>query len=125
MRGHLPIIAMRRRGAAPSTVTLSDTRMDAWCWRDWPEFMPHAQVQVEPADAPRRLDLRFVVGMTVFVDGYNANRVNALADAAERAGADRVIRVVLKTERLEPAVQSWGDSLHPSNNFNDEVVANG
>ena len=96
MRGHLPILAMRRVGLVPSMVTLSDYPTETWSWRDWPEDTAHAEVEIERTDSIARLDLRYCVGLTVIVDGENANRVNAIADAAEKAGAKRVIRVVLK-----------------------------
>lgn len=113
MRGHLPIIAMRRAGLAPTMVTLSDYPTETWSWRDWPQDTAHAEVEIERTDSPARLDLRYLVGLTVIVDGENANRVNAISDAAERAGAARVLRVVLKVERMRAAVESVFDNLQP------------
>ena len=111
MRGHMPILAMRRAGLAPTMVTLSDYPTETWSWRDWPQDTAHAEVEIERADSIARLDLRYLVGLTVIVDGDNANRVNAIADAAERAGAVRVIRVVLKTAFMAPQVDYVGDTL--------------
>ena len=111
MRGHLPILAMRRVGLVPSMVTLSDYPTETWSWRDWPEDTAHAEVEIERTDSIARLDLRYCVGLIVIVDGENANRVNAIADAAEKAGAKRVIRVVLKTAFWAPQVVNVGDTL--------------
>lgn len=111
MRGHMPILAMRRAGLTPTMVTLSDYPTSAWSWRDWPQDTAHAEVEIESTDSVARLDLRYLVGLTVIVDGHNANRVNAIADAAERAGAGRVIRVVLKTAFGEVKVDCVGDTI--------------
>jgi hypothetical protein len=111
MRGHLPILAMRRAGLTPTMVTLSDYPTETWSWRDWPEDSAHAQVEIDAKDSLPRLDLRYVVGLTVIVDGHNANRVNALGDAAELAGASRVIRIVYRVERQRAVVGAVADSL--------------
>ncbi len=94
-------------------VTLSDFPTATWCWRDWPEDSAHAEVEIDRTDAPDRLDLRYLVGLTVMVYGYSAGRVNALGDAAERAGAVRVLRIVLKVKRKQATTESVADSLYP------------
>ena len=111
MRGHMPILAMRRAGLAPTMVTLSDYLTETWSWRDWPQDTAHAEIEIERSDSISRLDLRYLVGLTVIVDGENANRVNAIADAAELAGAGRVIRVVLKTAFGDVKVDYVGDTI--------------
>ena len=113
MRGHLPILAMRRAGLRPTMVTMSDFPTETRCWRDWPEETAHAEVEIDRTDTPARLDLRYLVGLTVMVYGYNAGRVHALGDAAKRAGAARVLRIVLKVERMQATCESVTDSLYP------------
>lgn len=113
MRGHEPIIAMRRRGKRPAFVFLDTTRTTApMCeWRDWPNVSPAIpSVWVEPDDAPHRLDLRFVFGLSVVVTGIDADRVKALADAAYSAGALRVIASVT-TDGPNPRAVSVTDSF--------------
>ena len=94
-------------------VTLSDFPTATSCWRDWPEDSAHAEVEIDRTDAPARLDLRYLVGLTVLVYGYSAVRVHALGDAAERAGAARVLRIVLRVERMQPTTESVTDSMYP------------
>lgn len=92
MRGHLPLISMRRQRAVPQAVFV-DVDIDPFeQWRTWPTETPnHAHLLVEAVDAPRRLDLRCVVGLTVIVTGFDDARVEAVFEACRSAGAARVI----------------------------------
>ena len=94
MRGHQPILAMRRRRVAPKSVWLSTDPIDPDLWRAWPEFCSHAHVQIDVGDNAQALDLRFLVGMLVFVDGNNQSRVEEIERAAIDAGAARVLGAV-------------------------------
>ena len=60
MTGQDQILALRRSGRAPVTVWLTDER-----------GAPHdgSTVYVAPDDVPELFDLRFLVGLTVLVDG--------------------------------------------------------
>jgi hypothetical protein len=93
MRGHEVIVAMRRRGSKPPMVRL---QLGTFPRRapDW--GLPPEVVFVEPADYIPRLDLLFVVGCLVLVDGQDADRVHALAAAAMDHGAQRVIAHVVR-----------------------------
>jgi hypothetical protein len=95
MRGHHPIIAMRRKHVCPSLV-LIDTDIDHLrCWRDWPAFDPSiAQVHIDADDIPSLLDLRWLVGITVIVSGSNPERVAAIDQACRDHQAKRVIAAV-------------------------------
>lgn len=90
MRGHQPLIAMRRKGAKPAEFV--EVLAQAMPRGDWAarEFA-HGRVFVEPSDNPATLDLRFLVGCDVMVDGADPNTVQALHDALVRAKARRVI----------------------------------
>lgn len=88
MRGHLPLLAMRRRGLKPAFVTLSDIEPPAW--PKWAELQPFPDVCIEAADSPDLLDLRFVVGLPVVVSIDDETRMRRLVLAAEKAGASRV-----------------------------------
>ena len=85
MRGHDQILASRRRGLAPKAVHLADTA---------PLWVGH--VQYEPEDIPKLADLRFVVGLLVFVTGLDSERVSAWAQACEAAKARRVVTAVFE-----------------------------
>lgn len=118
MRGHEPLLAMRRRGLTPTSVWLVDTppprplrdgtRLDWWAFRPALE----AEVFIETADHPQRVDLRFVVGLPVHVQMADPVRMRAFAEAAQRAGAARVFgashEVNPRTERAtETGFTAW------------------
>lgn len=70
MRNHSALIAMRRRGRRPAQVRLEvgHTSEDA---RHWPLLRPNeAHLTLAVDEDPRLLDLRFLVGCEVVVDGY-------------------------------------------------------
>lgn len=91
MRGHEPLLAMRRNGKRPAHVTLHSHAGRAHAWWAYPEGLPFPEVHVEPADTPELLDLRFLVGLPVIVDaGADVARMRRLVLAAESAGAERV-----------------------------------
>ena len=92
MKGHLPLIAMRRAGKAPVLVSLYDTDVCQWRdWQDWEELGALPQILIESTDAPHRLDLRFLVGLRVTIAVSSADRLTALAGACRRAGAVQVV----------------------------------
>ena len=93
MRGHEPLLAMRRRGMRPQHVTFTagPPMPGAGHWSRVPELLPFAEVSVEDRDNPDALDLRFVVGLPVVVDiGHDVGRMRRLVLACEAAGARRV-----------------------------------
>lgn len=96
MRGHQPIIAMRRRRICPAIVFI-DTDYDALrCWRDWPSVDASvAEVQIDPGDIPELLDLRWLVGLKVIVTGSDPQRVAAMDKACREHQARRVIAAVV------------------------------
>ena len=88
MRGHEGVIAMRRKGSRPAHVTLQIGDGPADSWPSVPELHPYPVVMVHPVDVPELLDLRFVVGLPVIVDGgESVERMRRLMLAAEDAGA--------------------------------------
>jgi hypothetical protein len=92
MRGHQPLIALRMSGLAPDLVSIATEPSP---WRDfenWPEWTDVPQIEIEPGDNLRRLDLRFLVAIeAVMVAGVDRERVDAIADACLAAGAKRVL----------------------------------
>lgn len=100
MRGHLPLIAMRQAGAVPRSVWFA---FDGDGWRHWPSSIARpggvaAEVLVEPYDSIPLLDLRFVVGLLVHVQGDDAKRVRQLHEACRAAKAARVIATVMQPD---------------------------
>ena len=92
MRGHDQLIAMRRRGMVPAIVFVSCDPDRLGQAGDWSAHTPEmAVVDIEPADRPETLDLRFLVGLLVKVDGLDAGRVESVTQACIAAKAARVI----------------------------------
>lgn len=94
MRGHQPLIAMRMRGVRPALARIETDPMRWPDWADWPEWSRAAMVEIEPRDAPHRLDLRCFVGMPVALGGSDPQRVGVLFAALQAAGASRVVAMV-------------------------------
>lgn len=91
MRGHEPLIALRRRGLKPALVDI-DLEPCPWRnWSTWPEWTTVPQIEVQPTDSIQLLDLRFLVGLTVQVSGFDGPRVWAMFEACRAAGAARVL----------------------------------
>jgi hypothetical protein len=119
MRGHEPLIALRRRGLKPGLVNI-DLEPSPWRdWADWPEWTAVPQIEVLPSDSIRLLDLRFLVGLHVMLGGFDGARVWAMFDACKAAGAARVlgfeqtltnggqvVRTVLARDSLAEAVEA-------------------
>jgi len=95
MRGHEPLIAMRLRGRKPASVWVWD-RDDfgmSKAWHQRAESQAKPLVLIEPAENLQRLDLRFAVGLTVFIDTEQPERMQAMVDAFHAAGAHRVVGI--------------------------------
>jgi argininosuccinate synthase len=91
MRHHENVIHMRKNGFKPACIHLeAGNFVPDWKW--WPEHdLSNARVEIQAQDSPHHLDLRFVVGCQVRVDGTDRTRVRALFDKAQASGAERVI----------------------------------
>ena len=90
MRGHLPLIAMRRRGIRPAAVWFSLDETDPRS-ADWHQRHEPCVVEVLRGEGIGSLDLRFTVGMTVIVQGSNRDRCEAMHRALRAAGAAKVV----------------------------------
>lgn len=83
MRGHEKLIAMRKAGARPAIVFLNDFI----CPTNWFETGDR-HVTVSVAGEPlNRVDLRFLVGLTVSAVSYDEARAKDILKACQRAGA--------------------------------------
>lgn len=99
MRGHEPILSMRRSGATPQGVWIFDQQdytPSSHPTRGWVIDTAQATVELLPTDSPARLDLRFCVGLTVYTQGGDLNRLEALERALLKAGAARVLGALIR-----------------------------
>lgn len=95
MRGHEALIAMRHKRRKPAICFIETDfdRLDQAS--EWYRESPAtAYVLVEAKDSLATLDLYFLVGMLVQVDGSDVHRVRAVVEAAEAAKAYRVLGAV-------------------------------
>jgi hypothetical protein len=94
MRGHEALIEMRLKGRAKA-VCIGTDKESAYLSANWPSLgLQHAFVNIEPADRLVDLDLRFLVGLAVHIDGCDEKRVVSVFEAAKAAGAVRVFASV-------------------------------
>lgn len=91
MTGQDQILVLRRGGRAPVTVWLTDERGAP---------LDGSTVYVAPDDVPELLDLRFLVGLTVLVDGDTDARVDRLTRACVAAKARRVVGNTFRGDRI-------------------------
>jgi len=111
MRGADQLIAFRRRGHRPAFVWVDTDHDSLRCWRDWPSLTPGmAHLQIEPTDQPGLLDLRCLIGLDVLVQGTDADRVQAIADACRDAEASRVMAAVCSPDESR-TVECFTDTL--------------
>lgn len=95
MRGHEPLIALRKRRLKPQCVWVEVGFQHSRSPLDWPAETPGmATLSVDDADALSSLDLRCVTGLTTFVLGTEASRSARVRDICIAAGARRVVTIV-------------------------------
>ena len=82
MKGHNDLIKMRISGKKPASVTIYDYPFDT----DWTTYGDLPRVCVH-GDAIVDLDLRFVVGLTVFIESNNEARADHLLEKCIAMGA--------------------------------------
>jgi hypothetical protein len=117
MRGHKPIIAMRKRGVAPKIVFLNDFPCQtSEEWQNpgekhgeiWPA--DHATVSTS-GDQISSLDLRFLVGLKVSITSDSEGRAKALFAKAKSSGAMSV--AACHIEPTDPYRQGgWFEIFH-------------
>lgn len=110
MRGHAPILALRRHDQKPADELHFE--LAPWPKAQGNRFAIEAakhfraeRIFVETGDPIDRLDLGFVVGLDIVVHGEDSDRVRRLYTALQRHKARRVIancgRVVNGAGRLD------------------------
>lgn len=82
MRGHSDLIDLRMKGAKFQSVTLIDFDFDV----DWKKWGEQPRVTVN-GDGVVDLDLRFVVGLTVYIESYDQDRADDLMQKCIDSGA--------------------------------------
>lgn len=115
MRGHEPLIEMRRAGVMPNSAMLCLDPVPRVFTTNWPldGAFGHcaATIAVDSDDVIRRLDLRFLVGLPlVWVRGHDRARVVELFEACIAAKPLRVIAMVLLETQFGPEVVEMLDS---------------
>lgn len=112
MIGHAPLIAMRTAGRKPASVYVTDEVTPLS--RDWhapvtltgKPMQPHTPcIAVEPKDSIGSLDLRFLVGLVVFVSGSTESRAKAMFEACKGAGAAKVVGCHVHEDRRDTTPQ--------------------
>lgn len=72
MIGHMPLVALRIAQKRPKAVWIwVGTRHKEWAssWHLYSDLLAHPWITVEPQDRIPQLDLRFLVGLQVHIDG--------------------------------------------------------
>jgi hypothetical protein len=92
MIGHLPLINMRMSGQAPKYISIEDHKsLNAHEWHEWDDF----PVICIAKDDLFTLDLRFAIGLTVFLTSFDERRAKAvhqkLIDAKARVITSSVL----------------------------------
>jgi hypothetical protein len=107
MRGHEPLIALRRAGWKPAMAWVSvDGYSETFTNLSRLGFPPLDAIELAATDSPARVDLRCVIGMTVEVSGSDERRVAATARACRDFGATQVVamtpdRITFTNEELD------------------------
>lgn len=98
MHGHEKLIEMRLRGHVPDMVWIDmDTNNVIDQALDWVQMdNTRAHVVFDVGDRVSRLDLRFVRGLSCFVEGMDKAAVHELRDKCIELGATRVISSVMQ-----------------------------
>ena len=75
MIGHQPLIKMRMSGVAPQYISIEDhLSLNAHEWHEWDDSPTICIAK----DDLHNMDLRFVVGLTVFLSSFDEQRAKAV-----------------------------------------------
>jgi hypothetical protein len=107
MRGHEPILAMRKQGVKPRYVLVDEAGADV----DWNKFNAIPNVEIKADERLERLDLRWAAGIDVRVSVMGVERAKDVFRAFQAALAKRVVCTACESVeingRIEPiAVES-------------------
>lgn len=121
MKGIDQLLKLRRKGFKPAAAFVADsddafTAEFASSWLDEQKGNPalHAQIQIEAADTPERLDFRALIGLPVHVYGWRSDdRTVRLYEAIKQYQPELVL-TVLSNKTLMIYRKETGDELHPN-----------
>ena len=112
LRGHEPLIALRKSGIKPAIVFVNDFDCDT----DWLAQRDHVTLCITNRAPVHTLDLRCLVGLVVSVGSLDEDRAKALAEACKRAGARTVAAahsIRVSAERVETGwLEIWKAPCH-------------
>jgi hypothetical protein len=119
VRGHEPIIELRRRGQRPVMIWIDcDGYNPGFAALARMGFPVDDHVELQATDQPHRMDWRFVTGLVVKVDGSQERRVAAVARACAEAGARQVIAA---WSTVQPRGEEFDVTVHRITFTNDEL----
>lgn len=124
MRGHEPLISMRKAGRTPKIVFINDYPDEIA--RDWHnpgekfgEIWPPDHATVSTAGDPiSSLDLRFLVGLTVSITSLSESRAKALFAKAKWFGAKTVAACHQQVDKPIYKQSGWTEIYHSKDSEN-------
>lgn len=94
MIGHMPLIRIRKAHKRPKAVWVwVGITSNNWAatWHQFSDLLSHPEIQIEPEDNIKNLDLRFLVGLQVHIHGNDkTDRIFGAHIACLEAGAKDV-----------------------------------
>lgn len=94
MIGHMPLIQIRMAHKRPKAVWIwVGIPRTNWAanWHEFEDLQSHPEIVIEPSDNPKNLDLRFLVGLQVHIDGDDTtDRIYGVHLACIEAGASDI-----------------------------------
>jgi len=97
MKGAEDLIKMRLAGIKPPSVTIYDYPNDT-DWARWGD-LPRVCTSGEKIG---HIDLRFVIGLTVYIEGHDPRRVDFLREKCEEMGAEIVAASCYPPFEMDP-----------------------
>lgn len=98
MTGHEGLIRMRKAGKRPESVWIwlgTNPLSVAALWTDLSDFWAFPEVDISPKDKIETLDLRFLVGLQVHIDGNDTpERLLKMHRQVTLSGAESVFTLV-------------------------------
>lgn len=106
MIGHQPLINMRMSGRAPKYIAIEDhPSLNAKDWHEWND----SPVVCISKDDLHTLDLRFVVGLTVFLTSFDERRAKAIHRKLIEAKARVITSCVLLPGQPHYKQTGWSE----------------
>ena len=106
MIGHLPLIKLRMAGIAPQYISIEDHRsLNAHEWHEWDDTPTICIAK----DDLHTLDLRFAIGLTVFMSSFDERRAKAIHQKLIDAKARVITSCVLLPGEPHFRQSGWSD----------------